>query len=198
MGLTGSMGLSHHSSGGISPSTVTPATTAGGLLGRVVWTCAVYVAWDVHTGLAHCCSLRIRHACTEGASVSFLLQLLGPTHPQGSASSLTSLTTAFAACRVPAWRAPELQHHRQQQPGRRLHRSTQRRQLPGGSDCGGCAGDGQHHVHQHQLGGQHRRQLHQPGGLLVSPGHDGQILCGTPGGCRAWHSLGSSAGLWCR
>jgi hypothetical protein len=29
MGLTGSIGLSHHSSGGISPSTVTPATTAG-------------------------------------------------------------------------------------------------------------------------------------------------------------------------
>lgn len=33
MGITGSIGLSHHSSGGISPSTVTPATTAGSLPG---------------------------------------------------------------------------------------------------------------------------------------------------------------------
>jgi hypothetical protein len=33
MGLTGSIGLSHHSSGGISPSTVTPATTQGSLPG---------------------------------------------------------------------------------------------------------------------------------------------------------------------
>jgi hypothetical protein len=66
MGLTGSIGLSHHSSGGISPSTVTPATTAGGVLDRV---------WDrvlelfrsafgvgvVHTSLAHCCVGHLVH-----------------------------------------------------------------------------------------------------------------------------------------
>mgnify|MGYP001807387095 CR=1 FL=1 len=43
MGLTGSMGLSMHSSGGISPSTVTPATTAG----EAWWGFSVGLSWWV-------------------------------------------------------------------------------------------------------------------------------------------------------